>query len=75
MKECAEQLGQRRKELLLENPSLDSLAAFNTAVNERIESLKSESPEEWEQFETMAEELRSASKSDYTDLSTEVLKL
>jgi hypothetical protein len=44
MQKYAEHLGQWRKDILLERPELESLAAYNLALNEKIEELKDENP-------------------------------
>jgi predicted nuclease with TOPRIM domain len=74
MQKYAKHLGQQCKDILLERPELDSLTAYNRALNEKIEELKDDNPEEWQQLEKKAEELRSANQSDYTDLSSEALE-
>jgi hypothetical protein len=74
MKNYADEIGQRRKELLLEQPSLDPLTAFNFAVNECIAEIKSDTPEEWTRLEKLAKELRSAGDIDFTDLSADALQ-
>jgi hypothetical protein len=59
---------------MMEQPELESLTTYNLALNRKIQELKDETPEEWQQLEEKAEELRSANQSDYTDLSSEALE-
>jgi hypothetical protein len=74
MKNYTDEIGQRCKELLLEQPSLDLLTAFNFAVNECIAGIKSDSPEEWTRLEKLVKELRLAGDIDFTDLSADALQ-
>ncbi|EUC56772.1 hypothetical protein RSOL_196110, partial [Rhizoctonia solani AG-3 Rhs1AP] len=73
MKRNAQAISELARDIMLEQPELNSMSAFNKATTRFIDTMKQDDPSAYEKLVADAAEIRQASHTDFTDLSPDTL--